>query len=129
MKLIIDSSLLIDVLRGGNAGDTFIEKAERDDAELFIPTVVIFELFSGQSANDSAVRQKIQNLINNFRRVEFSEDIALRAGELYRQFGKQIGVSDYIIAASALEIGGLVATLNTKHFTSIPDICVYSFRQ
>lgn len=125
MKIIIDSSVLIDSLRGGKDGDLIFDKIEKLDAEIFIPTIVIFELFSGQSSKNSSIRAKITNLIRNFKRIELTEEIAVRAGTLYRQFGKHIGVSDYIIAASALDLGGTVVTLNRKHFEQIPGLDLF----
>lgn len=125
MRIIIDSSVFIDSLRGGKAADVIFNKIEELDAEIFIPTIVIFELFSGQSSKKSLIRAKITNLIRSFKRIELTEEIAVRAGELYRQFGKHIGVSDYIIAACALSIGGTVLTLNTKHFQQIPGLQIY----
>src|SRR3989304_6209010 len=114
MRIIIDSSVFIDSLRGGKAGNVIFNKIEKLDAEIFIPTIVIFELFSGKSSKNSLIRAKITNLIRNFKMVELTEEIAIRAGGLYRKFGKHIGVSDYIIAASALDLGGKVATLPRK---------------
>ena len=125
MKIIIDSSIFIDFLRGGKAGDLIFNKIEKLDAEIFIPTIVIFELFSGQSNKNSLIRTRTTNLIRNFKRIELTEEIAVHAGGLYRQFGKHIGVSDYIIAASALDIGGTVVTLNRKHFDQIPGLDLF----
>lgn len=125
MKVVIDSSILIDILRGGNTADTLFHTMEKDNPEIFIPTIVIFELFSGQSSKDSAIQSKIKNLIRGFTKIEFTEELAIRAGELYRQFGKQIGVSDYIIAASTLELQATLVTLNAKHFGQIPTLNLY----
>lgn len=47
MKLIVDTSILIDYFRGGSIGDQLFNKTEEEKAGLYIPTVVIFELFSG----------------------------------------------------------------------------------
>lgn len=125
MRIIIDSSVFIDLLRGGKAGRAIFNEIEKLDVEIFIPTIVIFELFSGQSSKKPLIRTKIINLIRSFKRVELIEEIAVSAGELYRQFGKHIGVSDYIIAASALKIGASVLTFNRKHFEQIPHLALY----
>ena len=125
MKLIIDSSVLIDSLRGGKTGNLLFHNIEIQDADVFIPTIVIFELFSGRSSKNFLIRTKIANLIRSFKRIELTEEIAVRAGELYGQVGKHIGVSDYIIAASALQIGAKVVTLNSKHFEHIPTLSLY----
>ena len=126
MKIIVDTSILIDYLRGGEKGVGFIEGVEGDDdLELFVPTIVVFELFSGQSTKSSIVVTKILNLLKFFQRIELTEDIAKRAGQLFRDTKKIFQVQDYIIAASALQLNATVATLNKKHFEQIPHLALY----
>lgn len=125
MKLVIDTSVLIDFLRGGIIGKELFDKVEKQTQELFIPTIVIFELFSGTSSKNPLVKTKIINFIRNFKRIELTEELAMRAVELYRQIGKHIGPQDYIIAASALDLGATVLTLNRKHFEQIPGLVIY----
>jgi predicted nucleic acid-binding protein len=124
MKIIIDSSIIIDYLRGGTKWHSFLKEAPRN-AELFLPTIVIFELFSGQSSKNSTARKDILHLLQQFTFIELTETIAITAGDLYRQFGKHIGVSDYIIAASALELNASIVTLNKKHFEQITNLNIY----
>ena len=125
MKLVIDTSVLIDNLRGGIVWKTIVDDIESKNAELFMPTIVVFELFSGRSSQDSSMVNKINKLLEKFQRIELTEKIAKRAGELYRDISKTLEVPDYIIAASALSIGGTVVTLNKKHFEQIPGVSLY----
>lgn len=126
MKLVVDTSILIDHLRGG---DTWLDCLNRvkEDATLYIPTIVIFELFSGKSTARPDVAKRIRDVLNQFQRVELTEAIAHRAGELYRDITHTLGVPDYIIAATALDIGADVVTLNRKHFTKVPGLRIYDF--
>lgn len=126
IKLVIDTSVLIDHLRGGTVIEDIFGQIEKEDAQLFIPTIVIYELFSGSSTKNSSVRIKIENLIQDFKKIELSEEIAVTAGKLYRELGKQVSAQDYIIAASALSIGATVLTLNKKHFQQIPGLNLYN---
>lgn len=125
MKIIFDTSILIDYLRGATTGEEVFDQIEKQNAQPFIPTIVIYELFSGKSTKNSSVRIKITNMIQDFRRIELTEEIAMIAGKLYREIGKQVSTQDYIIAASALSIGGTVLTLNKKHFQQIPGLEIY----
>ena len=85
MKIIVDTSILIDYLRGGKRGIQFIGEIEADEnSELFLPTIVIFELFSGQSTKSPLIVTKILNLLKFFQRIELTEDIARFSGQLYR---------------------------------------------
>lgn len=124
MKVIVDGSIIIDYLRGGKKWDKFINYIERD-TQLFLPTVVIFELFSGSSTRNGRKLQEMIAFIHEFQRIDLSESIAKAAGELFRDVTTKLEVPDYIIAASALEIGGTVVTLNTKHFQKIPGLKIY----
>lgn len=126
MRLIIDTSILIDYLRGGMKWEELLKKFEKD-TELFLPTIVIFELFSGKSTSDPKVIKEINNFINFFQKVELTEKIAKRAGELFRDVNKNLGAPDYIIAASALELNATVLTLNKKHFEQITNLDLYPF--
>ena len=125
MKLIIDSSILIDNLRGGTVWDMILEDIEGKDAELIIPTIVIFELFSGKSTLQQDIKIKINSLLKIFHKIELTEAIAIKAGELARDVGKHIDPEDYIIAASALELNATVVTLNKKHFEQITNLSLY----
>lgn len=124
--LVVDTSILIDYFRGGAKGQQFVNKVERGKIEeIFLPTIVIFELFSGQSSKSPVAVHKILNLLKFFQRIELNEEIARRAGELYRDVNKTLQVPDYIIAASALSVNGEIVTLNRRHFEQIPNLSLY----
>ncbi|HUD44816.1 MAG TPA: PIN domain-containing protein [Patescibacteria group bacterium] len=125
MKLIVDTSILIDNLRGGKIFATILDDLERENAELIVPTIVFFELFSGRSTRAPEIIKEINMLMKNFQRVDLTERIAKRAGELYRDINKDLGAADYVISASALELNATVVTLNKKHFEQITNLNVY----
>lgn len=124
MKLVLDTSIIIDYLRNGKVGVEFFNKVA-EDTVFFIPTIVIFELFSGQSTKDPQKLKKIIDFIEYFQKIELTETIAQKAGEIYRDLSSTLQPPDYIIAASALETGGVVVTLNKKHFEPIPNLKLY----
>ncbi|OGM14572.1 hypothetical protein A3D84_05695 [Candidatus Woesebacteria bacterium RIFCSPHIGHO2_02_FULL_42_20] len=124
MNIIIDTSILIDKLRGGKKWDEFFESVD-SDSKLFLPTIVVFELFLGSSSRRSNVEKKINNFKKYFQQVDLSWDIAKRAAEIYRDQTKDIEAADCIIAATAFSLGGTVLTINKKHFSKIPGVVVY----
>ncbi|KKQ41666.1 MAG: hypothetical protein US60_C0032G0007 [Microgenomates group bacterium GW2011_GWC1_37_8] len=125
MKLVFDTSILIDYLRGGNRWNDFLETVDKDNTELYLPTIVAFELFSGKSSSDSYVIKKILDITKLFQLLDLSWDIGEKASEIYRDFISNLEVPDYIIAATTLEIGGTIVTLNRKHFEKIPGLSIY----
>ncbi len=128
MKFVLDTNILIDKLRGGTRWDEFLSSLNEDD-EMFLPSVVAFELFSGLSSRQKLIVGKINEFKKFFRQVDLTWDIARRAGEIHRDNPRGVEVFDCVIAATAMEVGARVATLNAKHFQKIPGVAVYSVLQ
>ena len=126
MKIVIDTSMIIDNLRNGSSWRVFIESLE-SDVELFVPTIVFFEIYSGVSTRNAQMVKKIQKIFSHFQSIQITETIARHAGELFRDVSHDLGAPDYIVAATALEIGATIATLNHKHFQKIPGVRVYEW--
>ncbi len=124
MKLVIDTSILIDYLRGGTLWEELVRNLKKD-TEIYLPTIVMFEIFSGKSTSNPKIAKEINNFLAYFQRIELTEDIAKRAGELFRDVNRNLGAQDYIIAASALELNATVVTLNKKHFEQIANLNIY----
>ena len=125
MRLIIDTSIIIDELRGGKKWNGLVNEFKKNDTELFLPSIVIFEIFSGQSSKNKKIKDKINNLLSYFQLIDLSEGVAQKAGEIYRDHDSTLGVVDYVIAATAMEVGAQIVTLNKKHFSKIPGVSVY----
>ncbi len=126
MNYIFDTNIIIDGLRQNKRAEKIFSQFENTDDHLFISSITIFELFSGKSSKDKKQNQAINDLLKYFTEVDINLKIAKIAGEIYRDKIKDLGVPDYIIAATAIEIGAQVATLNLKHFQKIPGLSIYS---
>ena len=126
MKLILDTNIFIDKLRGGTKLDEFLFGID-EDAELFLPTVVVFELFSGLSSKEKLVSEKINGFRKYLREVDLNWNIAKKAAEIHRD-NRDIEAFDCIIASTAIELGAQVVTLNKKHFSQIPQVVIYHSR-
>lgn len=126
MKIVVDSSIVIDYLRGGNKWADFIFSAEKgEETQLYLPTIVIFELYSGSSTKSAGKLREMIYFISQFQRIDLNNTIAKAGGELFRDTKQRLGAADYIIAASALSINATVLTLNKKHFEQIPHLSIY----
>jgi predicted nucleic acid-binding protein len=126
MKLVFDTNILINHLRGGDVWDDILDKID-EDTKIYLPSIVMFELFSGQSSKNKKNFNKIMKLVKCFDLVDLDSEIAAKAGELYRDVSKSLEVSDYIVAATALHLKAEVVTLNRKHFRLIPELEVFEF--
>ena len=125
MKVVVDTSLLVDKFRGGPAWKRF-EKTAAGNSEVNLSTVGYFEIFSGESTRGSEKMGEIREFLRQFEKVDITEGIATRAGEMARDYKLDIDLPDFIVAATAIEIGAEVVTLNRKHFAQVPGLRLYS---
>lgn len=128
MNYIFDTSIVIDALRQNKKAENIFSEFEEIDGYIFVSSVTIFELFSGKSSKDKKQKDAINDFLKYFTDIDVNIKIAKMAGEIYRDNTKDLGVPDYIIAATAIEIGAQVVTLNTKHFKKIPGLSIYSIK-
>lgn len=113
MSTVVDTSVIIDILRGLPAAADYVERLEEVPACSEITRVeVIRGLRSGE-------RVPTERLFQLLRWVALDESISRRAGELGRKWRKSYpGISspDLVVAATAEQLGADLATSNVRHF-------------
>ena len=113
MSTVIDTSLIIDILRGLPTAVDYVERLEDVPACSEITRV---EVTRGLR---SAERVPAERLFQQLRWVPLDEPIARRAGELGRKWRKShpgISSPDLVVAATAEQLGADLATGNVRHF-------------
>jgi len=125
MNYIFDTNIIIDALRQNKKAREVFKKFDNNNDHLFISSITGFELFSGSGSKDPKEKQRMDQLMKYFTEVDLTWKISKLAGEIYRDEVKILEVPDYIIAATAMEIGAQVVTLNKKHFSQIPNLMLY----
>lgn len=112
-KLLIDTDVLIDYLRGKAEAVAFIDGL----ADPFAASVVtVAELFAG--VREGAERSQLEAFVSAIDVIEIDAAIAEQGGLFRRDFRKShaTGLADALIAATAELRGLTLITLNTKHF-------------
>lgn len=127
-KVVIDTSIFIDHLRGTSADFKRLE-SERlaGNLELLVPHVVIIELFAGREARKRRSRDVLDRLLSGFPVVGLSVWSAKMSGGLIRAYPQIPDPFDLLIAAIALEQEAVIATHNEKHFKQISDVALFDF--
>lgn len=92
--------------------------------QIYIPTIVIFELYYGIEKNNSQKRNlaALEKFIAPFSVVDFTFDAAKKAAQIRSDLekqGKPIGAYDLQIAACALSLNMTLLTNNTREFERI----------
>ena len=113
--MLVDSDVLIAHLRGVPAARDWLREARRG-GRLSVSAVSIAEVLGGMRSTE---RSEVRRLLATLRCEDVSRQVAERAGELRRRFRRShasISTVDYLIAATALERGLRLQTLNVRHF-------------
>jgi predicted nucleic acid-binding protein len=115
---MVDTTVLIDHLRGVNAAGAFLAALEAPPyASELTRTEVMIDL-------RSAERIAAERLFAHIEWIPVGERIARDAGELGRRFRRShhLGVTDLVIGATAQLLGAALATHNVKHYPMLADL-------
>lgn len=113
MTVLVDTAVLIDLLRGHAAARDYLRGL--DELPL-VSEVTRVEILRGLRP---AERDATERLFDAVRWVDVDEAIARRAGELGRHWDRHrpgIALADLVIAATAEHVGASLATTNVRHF-------------
>jgi predicted nucleic acid-binding protein len=113
MTVVLDSTILIDHLRGSRTATDFIAGL---DASPTCSEVTRIEVVQGLRAAEKQAAAQVFDLLEW---VPLDDMIARRAGELGRRWRRShpgIDIADLAIAATAEVLEAQLATLNLKHF-------------
>jgi predicted nucleic acid-binding protein len=113
LSVVVDSSILIDHLRGSVAAGAYLAGLE---APPLCSELSRIEVLQGLR---SAERRAADRLFALVRWVPVDEPVSRRAGELGRRWCRShpgLGIADLAIAATAQQLDTPLATGNVKHF-------------
>src|SRR5260370_35023903 len=119
MPFPIDSNVLIDVSRGNVEAIKCVDGLSEPRA---ISQVTAMELIAG--ARDKRDLEAIDGFLSLYPVVPLSESIGTEAYRLLKTYAKSHGlhVFDSLIAATAIEKGFTLVTLNRKHYRWIDGL-------
>ncbi|MGA2969145.1 MAG: type II toxin-antitoxin system VapC family toxin [Acidimicrobiales bacterium] len=115
MTLLVDTSVMIDYLRGHNGAEEVLENG-RMDSPLHASEITRLEVLAGMRAQEEL---GTRSFLSIFIWHPVDTLIAERAGELGRKWltsHQSIDGADLAIAATSLVTGCELLTCNVKHF-------------
>lgn len=121
-RLLLDSTVLIDALRGRPAADR-LRGLRRAGTEPWVCAISVEEIWRGLRSDEEAVARR---LFNGLRLAPLGLAEGVRAGSWRREFAGQgvtVHQADCLIAAAAVGIGASLATANVDDFP-MPDLPV-----
>ena len=123
MRVYIDADILIWHLRGETKAMRFLQKLGAGQE---------YELWTGALQRAEVVffmrpseEEATQLFLAQFKTAPVDQGIVDLAGRLYRKWNPSHGVdiNDAMLAATAIQTGGHIFTLNKKHYP-MPDVIV-----
>lgn len=114
-RLLLDSTVLIDALRGRAAADS-LRRARRNGDEPWVCAISVEEIWRGLREEEVAAAA---SLFRGLRCAPLGVSEGVRAGTWRREFasrGVTLHQADCLIASAAVGMGAVLATGNPKDF-------------
>ena len=130
----LDSNVVSDILRGDLEVMRHFKAAEKNNDELFIPSIVYYEIVRGlKAAGKIRKLTAFQFLYDTAKPLYLDQDdltTIKKAIEIYLQLhkGQMIEDNDIYIAAISMVNGCTLITSNTRHFGRVEGLNFVNWR-
>jgi predicted nucleic acid-binding protein len=118
MTVVVDSDVLIDVLRGIPTAAAFLKSLDRPP---ICSEVTRVEVLRGMRAHE---RRDTQRLLSLVAWASIDEGVSTTGGEFGRRFRRShaLAVPDLLVAATAERLGLPLATRNVRDYPMFPGL-------
>jgi predicted nucleic acid-binding protein len=124
MRLLLDTTVLIDVLRSRRQRRELLSDLIRAGHSLTTSSLNVAEVYAGMRVGEEPATETFLRSLDCY---ELDWETARRAGTVKRDWadkGKALGLADTIVAATALQHDCVLMTDNGKHFP-MPELGQY----
>lgn len=119
MSVVVDTSVLVDALRGEGAALGYLERLA---ARPLASEITRVEVLQGVRSHE---RERTESLLSTLGWVVVDEVVSRQAGRLgrsYRSSHTGLGAADLVIAATAILADLPLATTNVRHFPMFAEL-------
>jgi len=124
MRLLLDTSILIDVLRRRNTRSEWLAELVRDGHTLSTTTLNIAEIYAGMRPSEERGTEALLSGLEVYDLGGQSARLAGRLKNTWARKGHTLTLADTIVAAIAIEHGCALLTDNRKDFP-MPELQHY----
>lgn len=129
-RVVLDTNVLIDLLRGREQAVSFIKGLRAEGAALATTSINIFELAWGAYRQNRL--RDVADLAKSLPVMPLGADEAIKAGEemaYLQSLGQAVELRDVLIGVVARENGYAVATNNVRDFRRIRGLSIIEYRR
>ena len=122
MRVVLDSSVIIDHLRGDERARNVIAAHVEAADQLWGIVISRAEVIASMRSAD---RGPTIRLLDQLRWLDIDLEVADKAGALARRYRRShpgLQLADCLIAAGTARLGARLLTQNVRHFPMIPDL-------
>lgn len=122
--IVLDSDVLIDLVRKREATVGFLERAYEEGQVLATTSVNVGEVLRGARGERERLATTVE-VLDGLLEVPFDDRASQRFGRLMHQLdtmGDPLPVVDGMIAAATLEQGARLSTRNVRDFGRVPEL-------
>jgi predicted nucleic acid-binding protein len=121
-RYILDTNIVIYILKGEKRVVEAIEKLEEDNIEVYYSTIIEAELFSFHELTEEQ-RVKIRGILDLGEIIDVDSEIALKAAELRalskKNYQRNLKLPDALVAATAIVYSAVLVTRNVADFSHL----------
>lgn len=122
MAALVDTSVLIDHLRGREEARSLLQAEISRDEPLFASVLTKVEVLAGMRRGEE---RPTWSLLGTLVWIEVSDAIAERAGRLamrYLPSHPRVDLVDFVLAATREQLDVPLWTMNVRHFPMLPRL-------
>jgi len=120
--VILDTSVIIDHLRQKTKNSLLRRLAVKYKNQMAVSVITLQELYEGQSTRDQVKENHMLSILTPLKILPYTEEVAKLAGILGRDNQGSADLADLAIAATAIVYKTPLATINTKHFSTLKGL-------
>lgn len=131
MKYLLDSNVVIDILRKNEKIASKAEAETENKNKIFICPIVYYEVIRGFKILNATKKLEIfWKYYSGWGNLPLTDKVMDTAAEIYEQLhkGQQIEDNDIFIAATAIANNCTLVTANDKHFARIKNLKLENWR-
>ncbi len=116
MTVVVDTSVLVDLLRGDTRARAVLRSAADAEGRLCGSVLTRAEVLAGMRTDETEITTR---LVDSLQWIDVTVDIADAAATFARRYllsHRGIDLTDLVIAATAEASGGRLLTQNVRHF-------------
>ncbi len=116
MNAFIDSNILIDYFKGNINAQIFLNTIFRDNKNvLCVGAIQRAEIVFFTRPNEE---EAVSEVLSNLKCIDINQAVVDLGAKIYKKWNPSHGIdiNDAILASTAELNGGMIFTLNTKHF-------------